>query len=35
VQDYLALALGAIVVASLLPGLITYLVRRLRRGRPS
>lgn len=33
VRDYLALALGAIVVVSLLPGLIAYVVRRVRRGR--
>ena len=33
VQDYLAFALAAIMLASALPGLIIYLVHRLRRGR--
>ena len=33
VQDYLAFALAAIMAASALPGLIVYIVHRVRRGR--
>ena len=32
VQDYLAVALAVIVAASMLPGLVVWLVHRLRRG---
>jgi membrane-associated protein len=35
VQDYLAVALGGIVIASALPGLVVYVVRQVRRSRAS